>query len=182
MNLWVICGKELDEGVKLLRSVVILDEIWDQEKKLVKKKRKQQSFISFEHRLEPTGRFLAFEIAHQLDDIVHVVETFQLALIVDDLHGLFDDLVNKIPVKSSGNWSLWTGIKTHLTATTSQLTHAADITLVTYIIEELHQGVGGQFAIVLDDLVIGEDVNTLHLIQAWWESGVFMIARVVIHA
>lgn len=65
-------------------------------------------------RLEPTGRFLALEIAHQLDDIIHVVEALQLALVVDDLHGLFDDLR--------------TGIETHLSTTTSPLTHAADIT------------------------------------------------------
>lgn len=55
----------------------------------------QQSFLSWKIRLEPTGRFLALEIAHQLDDVVHVVETLQLALVVDDLHGLFDDLVHK---------------------------------------------------------------------------------------
>lgn len=55
----------------------------------------QQSFLSWKIRLEPTGRFLALEIAHQLDDVIHVVETLQLALVVDDLHGLFDDLVHK---------------------------------------------------------------------------------------
>lgn len=107
--------------------------------------------MSLKRRLEPTGRFLALEVAHQLDDIIHVVEALQLALVVDDLHGLFDDLR--------------TGMEAHLSTTTSPLTHAADITQATYIVEELHQGVGGQLAIVLDDLVIGKDVNTLHLIQ-----------------
>lgn len=48
--------------------------------------------MSLRLRLEPTGRFLALEVAHQLDDVVHVVETLQLALVVYDLHGLFDDL------------------------------------------------------------------------------------------
>lgn len=106
--------------------------------------------------LEPTGRLLALEIAHQLDDVVHVVETLQLALVVDDLHGLLDDLRHKIPVKSSGT-------EARLTTTTSSLTPHG----LTYIVQELHQGVGGQFAVVLDDLVIGKDVNTLHLIQTW---------------
>ena len=51
---------------------------------------------------ELTRRFLALEIAHQLDDVVHVVETLQLALVVNDLHGLFDDLLHNIPMKTSG--------------------------------------------------------------------------------
>ena len=42
-----------------------------------------------------------------------------------------------------------------------------DLTSVTYIVQELHQSVGGQFAVILDDLVISKDVNTLHLIQTW---------------
>lgn len=41
---------------------------------------------------QPTRRFLALEVAHQLDDVIHVVETLQLPLVVDDLHGLFDHL------------------------------------------------------------------------------------------
>lgn len=107
--------------------------------------------MSLKCHLEPTGRFLALEIAHQLDDIIHVVEALQLALVVDELHGLFNDLRTRI--------------ETHLSTATSPLTHATDITQATYIVEELHQGVGGQLAVILDDLVIGKDVNTLHLIQ-----------------
>lgn len=37
----------------------------------------------------------------------------------------------------------------------------------TYIVDELDQGVGGQLSIVLNDLIIGKDVDAFHLIQAW---------------
>lgn len=43
----------------------------------------------------PTGRFLAPEVADELDDLVHVVETLQLAVVVDDLHGVFDHLTRE---------------------------------------------------------------------------------------
>lgn len=113
-------------------------------------------------RLEPTGRFLALEIAHQLDDIVHVVETLQLALVADDLHGLFDHLVGKIPEEKFRESRKRGG------DSSDELLHMLLRSPgSTYIVEELHQGVGGQFAVVLDDLIIGEDVNALHLIQTW---------------
>lgn len=44
---------------------------------------------------QPTRRFLALEVAHQLDDVIHVVETLQLTLVVNDLHGLFDHLTGQ---------------------------------------------------------------------------------------
>lgn len=39
-----------------------------------------------------TRRFLALEIANQLDDLIHVVETLQLTLVVDVLHRVFNHL------------------------------------------------------------------------------------------
>lgn len=57
-------------------------------------------------RLQPTGRFLALEVAHQLDDVVHVVETLQLALVVDDLHGILDHLLQKNPRGGVQGWRL----------------------------------------------------------------------------
>lgn len=63
-----------------------------EQKKKRKISKRKQSLVSLKRHLEPTGRFLALEIAHQLDDIIHVVKALQLALVVDDLHGLFDDL------------------------------------------------------------------------------------------
>ncbi len=47
---------------------------------------------SLDHNLKPTRRLLALEIANQLDDLIHVVETLQLTLVVNDLHGVFNDL------------------------------------------------------------------------------------------
>lgn len=63
--------------------------------------------MSWKLRLQPTGRFLALEVAHQLDDVVHVVETLQLALVVDDLHGILDHLLQKNPRGEfrGGDWS-----------------------------------------------------------------------------
>lgn len=43
-------------------------------------------------RLQLTRRFLALEIADQLDDLVHVVEALQLPLVVNDLHGILNHL------------------------------------------------------------------------------------------
>lgn len=37
--------------------------------------------------------------------------------------------------------------------------------IVTYIIEELNQRVGSQLSVILDDFIVSEDINTLHLIQ-----------------
>lgn len=124
--------------------------------------------MSLKLRLGPTGRFLALEVAHQLDDVVHVVETLQLALVVDDLHGLLDHLLPKIPREKFRGGG-------------SSDEHHLYRRLVAYIVQELHQGVGGQFAVVLDDLVIGKDVNTLHLIQTWRENSFFMILGVGKH-
>ncbi len=45
--------------------------------------------------------------------------------------------------------------------------------MITYIIEELNQGVGSQLSIILDDLIVGKDVDALHLIQTWRESVLF---------
>lgn len=45
--------------------------------------------------LQHTGRFFALEIADQLDDLIHVVETLQLPLVVNDLHGVFNHLTNE---------------------------------------------------------------------------------------
>lgn len=42
--------------------------------------------------LEHTGRFLALEVANQLDDLIHVVETFQLTLVVNNLHWVLNHL------------------------------------------------------------------------------------------
>lgn len=39
----------------------------------------------------------------------------------------------------------------------------------TYIIEELNQSIGSQLSIILNDFIISEDINTLHLIQTLWE-------------
>lgn len=50
---------------------------------------------SLGHSLQPTRRFLALEKADQLDDLVHVVETLQLALVVNDLHGVFNHLTRQ---------------------------------------------------------------------------------------
>lgn len=44
------------------------------------------------HNLQPTRRFLALEIADQLDDLIDVVEPLQLALVVNDLHRVFNHL------------------------------------------------------------------------------------------
>lgn len=44
-----------------------------------------------------------------------------------------------------------------------------------YIIEELDQGVSGQFSIILNYFIVRKDVDALHLIQTWCEKHVFSI-------
>lgn len=45
--------------------------------------------------VQPTRRFLALEIANQLDDLIHVVEALQFPLVVNDLYGVFNHLANE---------------------------------------------------------------------------------------
>lgn len=47
------------------------------------------------HDLGLTRGFLALKIADQLDDLIHVVETLQLTLVVNDLHWVFNHLTSR---------------------------------------------------------------------------------------
>lgn len=100
LNLGVKCGKEFDEGVEFLSSIIIFNEVWME--KIRQNIIRVTTAVSFmnnllkgqylDHNRQPTGRSLALEIANQLDDLIHVVETLELTIVVDDLHWVFNYL------------------------------------------------------------------------------------------
>lgn len=49
-------------------------------------------FLRYNVEVAPTRRFFALEVAHQFDILIDVVETLQLTLVVNDLHGVLNHL------------------------------------------------------------------------------------------
>lgn len=115
---WLKGGKELDEGMKFLSSIIILNEVWEitnlaLRKFLVKNEFRKKYNLSWNHILKLSGtfisvctwqtlngiltwRFLALEEAHEFNVLLNVMKAFELSVITDDLHWLLNHLIEEL--------------------------------------------------------------------------------------
>lgn len=139
---------------------------------------------------QPTGGSLALEVADQSDDIIHVVETLQLPVVVDDLHRVFNHLQQTGKRKSLEHFpfiihihfyrSWWQNRGTRLHATFGSIiasTSGFVSTNVTYIVQEFNNGICSQLSVVLNYFIVCKDVDAVDFIQTWWEKKISPVRK-----
>lgn len=115
---WLKGGKELDEGMKFLSCIIILNEVWEITNlawwKLLVKMNLEKSttlagiiswnYLEFFIRVCTwqtlngilTWRFLTLEVAHEFNVLLDVMKALELSVITDDLHWFLNHLIEEL--------------------------------------------------------------------------------------